>query len=209
MGHLKGAGTQGFTLIEIVLGVLAIAIAISAILGAYLGQMTLNEHARNMTLAVHDATRVIEGIRRKNAGPTCDPPSVRPPVNPGTGQPYGTWDAWLTAQDGGQGKSILKEDATGAQTVSVTCQNRDGNTYCNENQMGDDEWGAQQPNVGGPEFDPIRITVAVCWRDRNRTIGECDWNGVALSADETKPASPDTADVIDSPAMLTTLLTCR
>ena len=60
------ATMKGMTLIELVLGALTLVVAIAAILGAYLGQLTLNEHARNISLAVHDANRVIEQIRQEN-----------------------------------------------------------------------------------------------------------------------------------------------
>jgi hypothetical protein len=54
------------------------------------------------------------------------------------------------------------------------------------------------------DHEPLQVTVAVCWRHRNRVIGECAWDGVALSANDA-----DGDGVIESPAMLTTLVTCR
>jgi hypothetical protein len=62
-------------------------------------------------------------------------------------------------------------------------------------------------------MDPMRVTVAVCWRHRNRTIGECNFNSVTnvLSAgDPSGGSGPHKVNgVVESPAMLTTLITCR
>lgn len=46
---------EGLTLVEVVLAALILAIVVSAILGAYMGQVTLNEHARNLSFAINDA----------------------------------------------------------------------------------------------------------------------------------------------------------
>ena len=76
-------------------------------------------------------------------------------------------------------------------------------------QVGTGEWAGGRQSGVTTSFDPSRVTVAVCWRQRGRTIGECAWNGAALTADDTVTVTPDTADVIDAPTMLTTLVTCR
>lgn len=182
---------HGFTLIEMVLGVLTLLVAATAILGAYMGQLTLNEHARNLSLAVHDANRVIEQIRRNTDG--C---GTLPSVAVANG-----WDTWLINNGG---KSLPN-----AERVVVTCQDRDGNNYCGTAgtaQVAAQEWATQ---AGTTTFDPLRVTVAVCWRHRQRTIGECAWNGATLTPDQNVNVGNDTANVIDSPAMLTTLATCR
>ena len=54
--------------------------------------------------------------------------------------------------------------------------------------------------------NPLTITVAVCWRHRNRIVGECTWNGAALDA---IPGAGGNLQVTESPAMLTTFMTCR
>lgn len=194
----------GFTLIEVVLGALTLLVAGGAILGAYLGQLTLNEHARNLSLAVHDANRMIEQIRTNNVGctvPAAIPPVTNPALNPVT------WDNWLSQpsnQGGGGGRSPGM-----VELIVVTCQDRDGNNYCGR--------GGTTPQVaqewstvaGTTTYDPIRITVSVCWRHRGRTLGECSWNGAVLTPNDALPIANDTAGVIDSPAMLTTLATCR
>lgn len=185
---------HGFTLIEVVLGVLTLLVAATAILGAYMGQLTLNEHARNLSLAVHDANRVIEQIRRNTAA--CGPPGTLPSVAVVNG-----WDAWLAANGG---KSL-----PGPEQIVVTCQNQAGAAYCGTGgaaQVATQEWAKQ---AGTTVFDPLRVTVAVCWRHRQRTIGECAWNGATLTPDQNVNVGNDTANVIDSPAMLTTLATCR
>ena len=100
-----------------------------------------------------------------------------PSLTPPAG--FASWDAWLASPDanGGGGKSI-------------------------------------QPNPAVNEFivlsasgsDPIQVSVAVCWRNQNRTLGECTWNGAALAAD---PAAGGNPTVTESPAMLSTLVGCR
>src|SRR3989338_8878339 len=175
----------GFTLAEVVLGAMALSVAIAAILGAYIGQLTLNEHARNLSVAIQDANRVIEKIRQQNtpcAGGTSAPTALPP-------APYTLvteWDAWLQAAGGG--KSIQPTPNVN-ELVVLTAQNRDGTPLA-------------------ANANPIRVTAAVCWRHRNRTIGECDWNGTNLVANELLNMPTDTT-AIDSPAMLTTLVTCR
>src|SRR3989338_7428856 len=78
-----------------------LTVAIAAILGAYIGQLTLNEHARNLSVAIQDANRIIEEIRQQNtpcAGGTSAPTALPP-------APYTLvteWDAWLQAAGGGK-----------------------------------------------------------------------------------------------------------
>lgn len=207
---------RGLTLIELLLGGMTLAITAAAILGAYLGQVTLNEHARNLALGVHDANRVIEDIRQENSPCTAIINPNRPEVvatNEQAATNFASWDAWLksTAAGAGGGKSLAGPDAE--ELIVVTCQDADGGTlatdFCgttNPAQVGTGEW---QTQAAATTFDPLRVTVSVCWRHRERTIGECGWNGAALIPDDTLNVAGDTASVIDSPAMLTTLVTCR
>lgn len=191
---LQPHSSSGFTLIEVVLGAMVIAIAIAAILGAYVGQVTLNEHARNLSLAIQDANRVVEQIRLQTSGCSSDL-TANPPLPNIIPPGFATWDAWLGAT-----KSILP-DPVANERIVVTCQDADGNPNCVAAQGGDVVGGAP---VGGP-FDPMRVTVAVCWRHRGRVIGECD--AVLAAADGTTPFAAN--NVIESPAMITTLVTCR
>ena len=48
-----------FTMVELIIAAAILAIAISALLGSFIGQVTLNEHSRNLTWAINDATRVM------------------------------------------------------------------------------------------------------------------------------------------------------
>jgi hypothetical protein len=102
---------------------------------------------------------------------------------PGAAAPGGfaSWDAWLadTSTNGGGGKSVESNQA-GSELVVLTASGT----------------------------DPVTVTVAMCWRHRGRVIGECTWNGSALVADESLAMASDTT-AIDSPAMLSTLMTCR
>lgn len=193
----------GVTLVELLLGVVLLMVALAAILGGYLGQQTLNEHARNLTLAVQDAGRVIEEMRNQNR--QYNTPMANPP---GT---FASWDAWMSTvpvvvppepKDGGGPKSLASAPEANERIV-VTCQGTDALGVlqnCPSTQMGT-EW-----QVAGPAgtLNPLRITVAVCWRHRGRTIGECAWDGIKLTATDSNGNG-----VIESPAMLTTLVTCR
>ncbi|MDP3722826.1 MAG: type II secretion system protein [Candidatus Omnitrophota bacterium] len=195
-GEGIGAMRNGFTLIEVVLGSLTLAIAVTAILGAYVGQVTLNEHARNLSLTIQDVNRVLEQIRQQNAGCAATPNAI-PPAG------FTSWDGWLAALTtdvpaGGGPKGLA------AELIVLTCQNRTGTQYCPASQMGTAGWHAA--GLGGAQ-DPLRITVAACWRHRNRTIGECLWDGAALSASGAGDANGN--GVIESPSTLTTLVTCR
>jgi len=99
-------------------------------------------------------------------------------VAPGVGVPGGfaTWDAWLDdAVTGGGGKSIQPNPAT-QELITVT-------------------------SAG---VDPLQVTVAACWRHRERVVGECTWDGAALTANDA-----DGNGIITSPAALATVVTCR
>lgn len=197
--------SSGLTLVEVILAGVTLALAITALLGAFLSQLTLNEHARSLSLAVHDANRVIEQIRQDNVN--C----LRPNVDPRdlAGAPT-NWNAWLQAQ----GKS-LPNSAT-EELVVVTCLRRDAGAppatpgdYCGIGgtaQMGPGEW---RTNAGTTTYDPLQVIVSVCWRQRGRVIGECIWNGAALAASDGGNGPNARAGVIESPASMTTLVTCR
>ncbi len=182
----------GFTLVEVIMGAAILATAVTALLGAYLGQMILSEHARNLTWATNDANRVLEELRLLNTTPCAATtlPTTALPTATGVGictAPLLSWDDWL--QRCGNGKSV-QPTPTLNELVVVTCQNQAGTVSCTSSD------------------DPIRVTVAVCWRHRNRTLGECTWNGMALTAVDGSNGFASNG-VIESPAMLTTLITCR
>lgn len=194
----------GFTLVEVLLAVLTLSIAFAALLGAFLSQITLNEHARNLSLAVHDANRVIERIRQDNLN--CTSPTINP-----TGVPT-SWDAWLQTEV----KSVPTVSSSTEERIVVTCLQQSPSTpplnpadYCGTGgtaQVGTGEW---RVNAGTTSFDPLQVTVSVCWRHRSRTIGECTWTGGTLVAADGGNGPNDVQGVVESPASLTTLVTCR
>lgn len=205
---------RGFTLVELLIGAAILVTAIVALLGAFLGQVTLNEHARNLTWAVNDANRVMEQVRQQNSGSGCTTPTAVPPSSAGCpGPPAGTclrWDQWLastTPGTGGGGKSVQPSPNVN-ELIVVTCQDQDGGAAASDHcergsQVGTGEWTGH-PDGTATTFDPIRLTVAVCWRHRGRVLGECTWNGATLQANDA-----DGDGVIESSAMLSTLMTCR
>lgn len=53
--------------------------------------------------------------------------------------------------------------------------------------------------------NPLLVTIAVCWRDRGRVVGlECDWAGGLLVENDRNGNG-----IIESPAMISTAVTCR
>ena len=52
--------------------------------------------------------------------------------------------------------------------------------------------------------DPLTVTVMVCWRHRTRVIGECAWDGTALSTSDL-----DEDGTLESPVMMSTLMSCH
>ncbi len=92
------ARVRAFTFIEVVLGILVLTVA--AIIGAYMGQLTLSEHARNLSLAVNDANRIIETIRQRNSPCVVAVTGSSPTALSSTGA---NWDAWLADPSAGGG----------------------------------------------------------------------------------------------------------
>ncbi len=130
---------HGFTLIELLIGAATLAIAIVALLGAFFGQITLNEHARNMTWAINDANRVMERLRQLNSNPCGGAvPITFPTADAGRvpecgGAGCASWDAWLASQGVPSGKSIQPfnvANPTNNELIVVTCQNSVGALGC-------------------------------------------------------------------------------
>ena len=167
---------RGMTLVEFLIGAVVLVVAIVSLLGVSVGQAGLNEHARNLSWAISDASRVIEEMRRINSGAACPTPSANP-------QTSGTWNAWLAGPGGGKSLEAGGLPAQSQEFVAVS-------------------------STGGP--DPLQITVAICWRHRNRTFGECAWNGTTLAPQDGANGFPTQAPpIIESQAMIATEMTCR
>ena len=164
---------RGLTLVEMLIAAAILAVAITAILGAYFMQVALTEHSRNMAWGANDASRVMERLRQQNTGGACTTPSAAAPGG------FASWDVWLAdaTANGGGGKSIQPNPNTNELVV-----------------------------VTPTGVDPMTLTVAVCWRQRNQTWGECTWNGASLVPN---PAAGSNPAVTESPIMLATLMTCR
>lgn len=113
MATSKIKQVSGFTLIEVMMGAAIMAIVSAALVGAFLGQSTLNLTAKNLTAAMTDATRVMEEIRKQNSPGSCTQniPSVKPPSN------NTSWDSWL-----GSGRTMVLGNTTPFEIVAVTCQ---------------------------------------------------------------------------------------
>jgi type II secretory pathway pseudopilin PulG len=158
----------GFTLVEVLLAGVVLIIAVAAILAGYVSQVTLNEHSRNLSLAMNDATRMIEQIRQQNSSCPGGVPSAAVTGGPNT---------WLASNGG---KSVWPTQPA-LEHVRITTA------------------GA----------NPLTVRVVVCWRHRNRTLGECEWNGAAFVDTDSEGPDGDGDGILESPAMLTTLVTCR
>lgn len=57
---------RGFTLLELMIGAAVLIIALVTLIAAYVGCFTLNESARNLTIAINDGQSVMEEIRDRN-----------------------------------------------------------------------------------------------------------------------------------------------
>ncbi len=193
---LRRGAQGGLTLVEVMLGALVLGIGIAALLLALISQVALNEHARNVSFATEDANRVLEEIRERNGGAGCPPVTTCTPSGCAT-----RWDAWLSGAGGGKslGPALAVDEL-----VAVTCQDNGLMKYCEADQMGENEWHAPGGPAGPPDDGLLRVTVAVCWRHRDRVIGECAWDGMALLANDA-----DGSGVIESPVMIATVVACR
>lgn len=105
---------NGFTLIEVMMGAAIMAIVSAALVGAFLGQSTLNMTAKNLTAAMTDATRVMEEIRKQNSPGSCayNIPTAKPPAN------NTSWDSWLASV----GRTMVLDQTTTFEKIAVTCQ---------------------------------------------------------------------------------------
>jgi len=162
------------TLVEFLIGAVVLVVAIVSLLGLSVGQAGLNEHARNLSWAISDASRVMEELRRLNSGAACAAPTVTP-------QGVATWNEWLAGPGGGKSLEAAGLPAQSLEFVALS-------------------------SAGGP--DPLQMTVAICWRHRNRVFGECVWNGTALVPQQGANGFPNDG-VVQSQAMVATEMTCR
>ena len=167
---MKSVGRNGLTLIEVLAGFAILLIAIVGVLMAFLSQSVLNEHSRNFSWAVNDASRVMEQLQQQNGAGTCLAVNTAPPVG------FASWDAWLGNAAGGGGKSVPPDPATnelvvvtapaGADPVEVTvaiCWRHRGRV------IGECQWdGAQlvpaDLDGNGIITSPVRLSTLVTCR---------------------------------------------
>ncbi len=231
--------SRGFTLVEVLLGSAIMTIVVVALLGAFFGQTFLNTNARNLTAAMNDATRVMEEIRRQNTGcqiPTVLPPNNTSwnawLEGVGGGK---TVNRVLPAANRNASELVVVtcQDEDGGTANADFCGTRAIGP--NPAQVGTNEWRVQA-NVN-TTFNPIRVTVAVGWTQDQRTMGGTVngqefrvarsfraplWDDLLMQTAEAAGAAPpgpppgtlmwndiDNDGVIESQAMLTTLVTCR
>lgn len=202
----------GATLVDLLLGALLLAIVITALMSALISQTTLNEQSRNLSWAINDAHRVLEQLREQNSGVGCASPTAIPPGA------FTSWDAWLAAAAPAGGGKSINPTQPATERVFVTCLQVNpaqpipaAGDFCGNDgagpgadQIGTGEW---RVNLAPPvtPLNPIRLSVSVCWRHRNRTIGsECQWNGAALTS-----LDGNANGIIDSPAIVSTVITCH
>lgn len=164
---------RGMTLVEFLIGAVVLVVAVVSLLGVSVGQAGLNEHARNLSWAISDASRVVEELRRLNAAPNCTATPSAGPANPG-------WDEWLRLTGGGKS---LEPNGLPVRSREVVAVSSSGT-------------------------DPLQITVAICWRHRNRIFGECTWNGTTLTPTQGANNFPNDT-IFQSQAMIATEMTCR
>ena len=104
-------------------------------------------------------------------------------TTPSAASPGGSvsWNAWLAGPGGGKSLELTGLPAESRESVAVS-------------------------QTGGP--DPLQMTVAICWRHRNRTFGECTWNGATLTPQQGANNFPNDT-IFQSQAMIATEMTCR
>jgi len=90
---------RGFTLLELIIGMVILVTAIVSLIAAYIGCFTLNQSARNLTIAINDGQTVMEEIRKTNI-----PDSI-------TSQDWTTW-ASTNPPDGGGCNRLENESIT-------------------------------------------------------------------------------------------------
>ena len=162
---------RGFTLIETLLSVSIVIFAIVTLLGAYVSQVSLNEHSRNISVGLNDVTRVMERLRQLNTGAGCAAPSVAAPTG------FASWDAWLadTSTTGGGGKSIqsnlsaqelivLSSSGTDPIQVTVTSCWRHRDRVIGECSWSGTALSASDANGDGIITSPVSLSTVITCR---------------------------------------------
>ena len=105
---------------ELLIAAAIFLIAIAALFWASFSQRTLNEHSRNLSWAINDASRVIERLRQQNRGSGCATPSAAWPAG------STSWDNWLDTAGGGKslpvgaGEVVAVNPSGGPDPIQVT-----------------------------------------------------------------------------------------
>jgi len=101
---------RGLTFIEILITTIVIGLSVVALSSMIAGQLSFNEHARNVVLAMNDVNRVMEAMRAQNRSSAgCVQPTTAPPSG-------ANWETWLgnPLPGGGGGRSLTFSGANEA-----------------------------------------------------------------------------------------------
>lgn len=134
---------SGFTLLELMIGATVLIVALVGLIAAYIGCFTLNEGARNLTIAINGAQEKLEEIRNHNFD------TMVGDYSPG-GSDGNTFTIdptnWLTAEN---------------QTAVIYILNPQTDVILNTSP------------TANPGLDLYKITITICWRQKGgRIFGE-------------------------------------
>lgn len=130
---LKIGGEEGFTLIEVMISSIILAIALMAVATAEISSLGTNRLSNDVSLATASADEILERIRRSQTLPVASRPALtvyhgfdtdnsatRPAAAGMLQNDYDQWKARLVT--GGRGQVSVTSDfpVTGATLVSVT-----------------------------------------------------------------------------------------
>lgn len=193
------------TLVEVMIAAAVLMIVITGLVGSFVALGSLRESAKNLTLAVNDAAKVMEEIHSTTFSNLRNSASVSYCDAHG-----GTWETKVNVTSPGSylsidwdGDGITSDD----EHIDIVCCDSSavaGGQACTE---------ANNANVApNSNTDLIDVYVTVSWREgrgTGRVIGEdANLNGV-LDSGEDGTYAGGTTGRLDSPAQLVSKVTDR